>query len=199
MTCQLKVLTKVHTTKPTSSTQLLRTVNSKAVLTEQASGFRLRKNFKSKAHKKKRYRRVEGRHQEACSIQPGRWISSALSLCYLETSEDRDFLDLKESVVWWWLLWFLFCFVFWYVLNAVTLRAPLAVSALCLCPSAWQVKSILCAFKGRSVPAGHGAASSCLRWITSLPAWMPIFDEGLIERLVLFHRAVSPSLFHYSL
>lgn len=41
-------MTKIHTMKPTSSAELLGTVNSKAEFTEQTFGFRLCKNFKSK-------------------------------------------------------------------------------------------------------------------------------------------------------
>ena len=45
-------MTEIHIMKLTSSAQLLGIVNSKAEFTEQIFGFRLCKNFKSKAFKK---------------------------------------------------------------------------------------------------------------------------------------------------
>lgn len=82
-------MTKVHTTKPTSSTQLLRTVNSKAVLTEQASGFRLRKNFKSKAHKKKDIDVLKGgiRKHVVSNLEGGSLLLSAHVIWKLQKIE----------------------------------------------------------------------------------------------------------------
>lgn len=74
--------------KPTSSTQLLATVSSKAEFTKQTFDFRLCKNFKSKACKK-RYCHVEGcSRKHVVSDLEGKslWLMSSH---YLETLGDR--------------------------------------------------------------------------------------------------------------
>lgn len=83
----LKLVTKIHV-KPTLSTQLLRTVNSEADFTEQTFGFRLCKNFKSKACKK-RYSHVEGgSRKHVVSNLEGKFVL-LISSRYLEILEDR--------------------------------------------------------------------------------------------------------------